>query len=101
MSTEWVLIGVLAVINFAIKATGPVLAGRRELPERVHRFISVSVFGLVAALVVTGTFGDGKALVLDARAAGMAAALGCVLLRAPMLVVMLAAASVTALLRAV
>jgi branched-subunit amino acid transport protein len=101
MSTAWTVIGALAVINFTIKATGPVLAGRRELPERAHRFISVSVFGLVAALVVTGTFGDGRALVLDERAAGMGAALACVLLRAPMLVVMLAAAGVTALLRAV
>lgn len=101
MSREWIVIGALAVINFSIKAFGPVLAGRRELPARLHRFITVSVFGLIAALVVTGTFGDGRALVVDERAGGMAAALACVLARAPMLVVMVVAAGVTALLRAV
>lgn len=101
MSEAWIVIGALALINGAIKAAGPVIAGRRELPDVVQRFINASVPALVAALIVTGTFADGQALVVDARAGGLAAAVVAVLLRAPMLVVLLAAAAATALLRAI
>ena len=47
---------------------------------------------LLSALVVVQTFSDGKALVLDARAAGLAAAFVAILLRANMLIVLLVAA---------
>ena len=100
MREAWTVIGVLAAINIVIKATGPVLVGRRELPDLLQRLVTASVPALVAALIVTGTFADGRRLVLDERAAGLAAALVAVLLRAPMLVVLLAAAGATALLRA-
>lgn len=101
MSTAWTLIGALAVINFSIKAAGPVIAGRRELPDVVQRFITASVPALVAALVVTGTFASDGDLVLDERAAGIGAAGLAIVLKAPMLVVLVSAAGTTALLRAV
>jgi branched-subunit amino acid transport protein len=101
MTEAWTLIGILAVINFAIKATGPVLAGRRELPRPLQRFITASVPALVAALIVTGTFAEGESLVIDERAAGLGAAAIAVLARAPMIVVLFAAAGATAVLRAV
>ena len=50
---------------------------------------------------VNVTFADGRALVLDARAAGLAAALVAVALRAPVLVVILAAAATAGGLRAI
>ena len=95
------VIAALAVINGTIKAAGPVIAGRRELPELLRRFIHASVPALVAALIVTGTFADGRALVLDERAGGLAFAVLAVALRAPLLVVLVVAAGATALLRAV
>jgi branched-subunit amino acid transport protein len=101
MSDAWTVIVVLAVVNFAIKATGPLIAGRRELPRTFQRVIDASVAGLVAALIVTGTFAAGKELVLDERAGGMAAAVVAILARLPMLLVLVAAAGTTALLRAV
>ena len=100
MSDVWTLIAVLAVVNFTIKATGPLIAGRRELPPTLQRFIDASVAGLVSALIVTGTFAAGKELVIDERAGGMAAAALAVIARLPMLVVLIAAAGTTALLRA-
>jgi len=100
MTEVWTLIGVLAVVNFTIKATGPLIAGRRELPRTFQRFIDASVAGLVAALIVTGTFAAGKELVIDERAGGMAAAALAVIARLPMLVVLVSAAGTTALLRA-
>ncbi|HWT93185.1 MAG TPA: AzlD domain-containing protein [Solirubrobacteraceae bacterium] len=100
MSTAWTLIGALAVINFTIKAAGPVIAGRRELPDLAQRFITASVPALVAGLIVTGTFASDGKLVLDERAAGIGAAALALVLRAPLLVVLVAAAGTTALLRA-
>jgi hypothetical protein len=56
---------------------------------------------LLAALVVYETFGaHGGGLTLDARAAGLGAAILALLARAPMIVVILIAAAVTAVLRA-
>jgi hypothetical protein len=56
---------------------------------------------LLAALVVTQTFADGRRLVLDARAAGVAAAAVAIASRAPLLVVVVVAAVATALVRLV
>lgn len=100
MSTAWTLIAVLAVVNFAIKAAGPVIAGRRALPDPLQRFIAASVPALVAGLIVTGTFADDGELVLDERAAGLAVAAVGIVLKAPLLVALVGAAATTALLRA-
>jgi hypothetical protein len=56
---------------------------------------------LLAALIVTQGFADGRRLVLDARAAGLAVAVAAVALRAPVLVVVALAAGAAALTRAV
>ena len=52
------------------------------------------------ALVAISTFGDGRGLTIDARAAGLAVALGAVWLRAPFAVVVIAATVTAAGLRA-
>ena len=101
MTAVWTTIGVLTVISAAIKATRPVLVGERELPGWATRIIALLAPALLAALVVVDTFADGKSLVIDARAAGLAAAGIAVALRAPIIVVILLAAAVTALVRVV
>jgi hypothetical protein len=55
---------------------------------------------VLAALVVTQTFADGRSLVLDARVLGVAAAGVALRLRAPVLLVIVAAAATTAIVRA-
>ena len=101
MTAVWTTIGVLTVVSATIKATGPVLVGGRELPRWATRIIALLAPALLAALVVVDTFAAGKSLVIDARAAGLAAAGIAVALRAPIIVVILLAAAVTALVRAV
>jgi hypothetical protein len=54
---------------------------------------------LLAALVVVETFGRGRSLTLDARALGLAFAAIALWRRAPMTVVVLGAAAVTAVAR--
>ena len=96
----WIAIGVLTVVCLVIKAAGPVALGGRDLPRWAERLIVLLPAALLAALVVVQTFADGKALVLDARAAGLAAALVAVALRASVLIVLLVAAGTAAGLRA-
>jgi branched-subunit amino acid transport protein len=70
----------------------------RPLVERVADLIPVA---LLAALVAVQVFADGPHLTLDARAAGLGVAVVALLLRAPFLVVVVAAALTAALLRLV
>jgi branched chain amino acid efflux pump len=64
--------------------------------ERVADMIPVA---LLAALVAVQVFADGTRLTVDARAAGLAAAVVALLLRAPFLVVVFVAALAAAVLR--
>ncbi len=84
-----------------MKAAGPVAVGGRQLPERVTLLVGSLAPALFAAFVVTNTFGNGRAVVLDERAIGLSAAAICIALRAPLLVSIFAAAAATALVRAV
>jgi branched-subunit amino acid transport protein len=102
MSDVWVTIGVLVVATAAIRASGPVLVGGRELPERLQGVVALLAPALLAALVVAETIGapEGGELELDARLAGVAAAGGVIALGGSMLPVVATAAVVTALARA-
>jgi branched-subunit amino acid transport protein len=97
----WVLIGALAIGTLIAKALGPVLAGGRALPPRLAGVIALVAPALLAALVVIGAFSTGREIVVDARALGLGAALVALLLRAPLVVALVAAAVVTALARLV
>lgn len=97
MSAVWITIAALALATVAIKAAGPVVFGGRELPAGPGRVIPLLAPALLAALVVTETFGDhAGGLVLDARAAGLAAAGAALALRAPIVMVLVVAAAATA-----
>jgi branched-subunit amino acid transport protein len=100
MSEVWVTIGALALATAVVKASGPVVFGGRALPPAALRVISLLAAALLAALVVTQTFGDDQELAIDARAAGLAAAAGALALRRSLVVAMVAAALATALVRA-
>ena len=100
MSALWVAIIGVALANAAIKAAGPVLVGGRELPERALDVIALLAPALLAALVVTETFGQDRHLVLDERAIGVAVGGLALALRAPVVLAIALAALTTALFRA-
>jgi hypothetical protein len=100
MTTLWVTIFAVALASAALKAAGPVLVGGRELPPRAISVIALLAPALLAALVVTQTFGEDRHLVLDERAAGVAVAAVALALRAPVLLAVALAAATTALIRA-
>ena len=95
----WVVIGVVGAATMVFKASGPVLLGRRELPPRVTSVVEVLAPAMLAALVVTQTFGGDRELVLDERLAGVLVGGVAVWLRAPLIVVMVLAATTAALIR--
>jgi len=101
MSAPWIVVLVTGVGTIALKGAGPLLLGGRELPLRVQGVVALLAPALLAALIVVQAFGDGRSLVLDARAAGLAAAAIAIVLRAPVLVVVAVAALAAALVRLV
>jgi branched-subunit amino acid transport protein len=101
MTEVWITIGVLTVTTAAIRASGPVLLGGRDMPHSVQSVISLVAPALLAALVVVETLSapEGGSLELDARIAGVGAAAVALGLRASALTVVAIAAIVTALVR--
>ncbi|HXD72053.1 MAG TPA: AzlD domain-containing protein [Gaiellales bacterium] len=97
----WTALIALSAISYGLKASGPVLAGGRQLGPQVRRTLDLVAVPLLAALILVQTLGDGHHLVLDARVPALAVAAVLVWRRAPFLVVVLAAAATAALLRAV
>ncbi|MEV6581499.1 AzlD domain-containing protein [Streptomyces sp. NPDC051582] len=96
----WIAIALTVVGCYALKLTGLLVpAGVLERPA-VRRLAALLPVALLAALTAQQTFSTGHELVLDARAAGLAAAGLALLLRAPFLLVVAAAVVVTAGVRA-
>jgi hypothetical protein len=100
VSGPWVAVAAVGLATVALKAAGTLIFADRPLPRPLARLMPLLPAALLAALVVTQTAGDGRALVLDARAAGVAAAATALALRAPLLVVLALAAGVAAAARA-
>jgi uncharacterized membrane protein len=101
VTAAWITIAVLAVGTVAIKSTGPVALGGRDLPPRLNGVVARLAPALLAALVVVETFGRDHALGVDESAVGLLAAAAALAARLPIVLVVVIAAAVTAVLRAV
>lgn len=98
-SALWATVLVSGAGCYLLKLAGlsvPPRVLEHPLVERVADLIPVA---LLAALVAVQVVADGPHLVVDARVAGLAAAVVLLLLRAPFLVVVVGAALTAALLR--
>jgi uncharacterized membrane protein len=96
MSDVWIVIVGLIVTTVAIRASGPIAVGGRELPPRALDVIALLAPALLAALVATLTFAEGEELVLDERAIGVAGAGAVLALRGSILWAMAVAVVLTA-----
>lgn len=99
MTAIWVTVGALALATAGLKVAGPLALGGRPLPANLLNIVELLASALLAALVVVETFGKGRSLTLDARVLGVAFAFILLTRRAPMIVVVLGAAAVTAIAR--
>jgi predicted branched-subunit amino acid permease/branched-subunit amino acid transport protein len=100
MTQAWIVVVLVGLATIAIKSIGPVLLGGRDLPPRIAALIGLLAPALLGALVAINTFGSGRSLVLDERALGVAAAAVAIWRKAPVLLVVVIAAAVTAVARA-
>jgi uncharacterized membrane protein len=93
-----VIIGSLGA--YLLKLSGYVIPEGVLDNDRLRRLTALLPVALLAALVAVQTFSTGTELQVDARIAGLAAAIIALALRAPFLVVVLIAAITAAVLRA-
>ena len=95
----WTLVILLTLGAYAFKVTGLVFLGGRSLPPMFERCLALIPAAVVTALVMKDTFTNGQELVLDARALGIAVAVIAAWRKAPLIVVIVLGAAVTALVR--
>jgi branched-subunit amino acid transport protein len=97
----WTLILVLAAGAYFFKVLGLVVIGDRTLPPVLDRCLGLIPAALIAALVVKDTFSVGQQLQIDARAAGVGVAAILAWRKAPLIVIIIVGAGVTAAVRAI
>ena len=95
----WTLVILLTLGAYAFKVTGLVFLGGRSLPPMFERCLALIPAAVVTALVMKDTFTTGQDIVLDARALGIAVAGIAAWRKAPLIVVIVLGAAVTALVR--
>lgn len=96
----WAAVLLASAGCFGLKLAGWSVPARWLERDRLQRAAVLLPVPLLAALVVVQAFAGDRSLVLDARAAGLAVGLVLVLLRAPFLLVVVAAAVTAAVVRA-
>lgn len=97
----WSLVLGLAAGAYAFKVLGLVIVGDRALPARLERCLALIPAALLAAIVAKDTLSVGQHLQVDARLAGVSAAIVAAWRKMPVLVVIVVGAGATALVRAV
>ena len=97
--TLWVAVLVTALGCYAVKLAGLSVPPRVLEHPRVERIADLLPVALLSGLIAVQVFASGHSLVVDARLAGLGAAVVALLLRAPFIVVVAVAALTAALLR--
>lgn len=95
----WAAVVAGSLGTYLLKLAGYVIPERVLESPRLRRLTGLLPVALLAALVGVQTFSTGTSLQVDARLAGLAAAIVALALRAPFLVVVLVAAATAAVLR--
>jgi uncharacterized membrane protein len=95
----WTAILILGAGSYLLKVSGLLVLGGRRLPVRAGEAAAALPVVLFVTLALVQSLSSDDSLVLNERAAGLATAAALAAMRAPVLVVIVAAAGVTALLR--
>ena len=97
---SWWLVVLLAAGAYGCKVLGLVVLGGRKVPAPLERCLALIPAALIAALVVKDTLTVGQQIQIDARAAGVGVAVIAAWRSAPLIVVIVLGAVVTAAVRA-
>lgn len=97
--TLWTAVLAASLLCMALKALGYLIPARWFDAPAPSRIVDLLTVALLGALVAVQTLGVGQQIVVDARVPALLVAVGLLMVRAPFLVVVVAAAVVAALLR--
>lgn len=97
----WVAVIAGSLGCYALKLAGHVVPSTVLDHPALRRMSGLLPLSMLAALVAVQTLASGSTLEIDARLAGLGAAVIALLLRAPFLVVVLVAAATAGILRAI
>lgn len=96
----WVAVLAASAVCFALKLAGHLVPDHWLSDPRVAKVASLVTVALLAALVAVQTAASGNHVVIDARVPALAVAAIALVLRAPFIVVVIAAAVTAAAVRA-
>jgi protein-S-isoprenylcysteine O-methyltransferase Ste14 len=99
--TTWNVVILASVICVALKVAGYLIPARAFEHPTVSRIANLLTVALLAALIAVQTLGAGQSIQVDARVPAVLVAAGLYALRVPFVVVVIVAAGVAALIRAV
>lgn len=99
MESKWIVVIVSSLIAFVLKLTGYVIPEKYLEKPSIKSITNYVPIVMLSALVIAQTFSKGQAIVFDARLLGLFIAFILLLLRAPFIVVVIAAAFVSAVFR--
>ena len=99
--TAWQIVILASIACLALKATGYLVPAKAFEHPTVARTANLLTVALLAALIAVQTLGAGQGIQVDARVPAVAVAAGLYALKVPFVVVVIAAAAVAALIRAV
>jgi hypothetical protein len=98
--TLWLIVIIASLTCLSLKVAGylvPASVLEKPAPARIANLLTVA---LLAALIAVQTLGSGARIVVDARLPALAVAAVLLAVRAPFIVVVIAAAASAALIRA-
>ena len=98
--SSWNVVILASVICMALKVAGYLIPPRAFEHPTVARIANLMTVALLAALIAVQTLGAGQSIQVDARLPAVLVAAGLYALRVPFVVVVIAAAAVAALIRA-
>ncbi|MFB2598620.1 AzlD domain-containing protein [Herbiconiux sp. P17] len=98
--SSWNIVILASVICLGLKVAGYLIPPRAFEHPTVARIANLMTVALLAALIAVQTLGAGQSIQVDARLPAVLVAAGLYALRVPFVVVVIAAAAVAALIRA-
>jgi len=98
--TTWQIVILASLICVALKVAGYLVPPRAFEHPTVARITNLLTVALLAALIAVQTLGAGQSIQVDARLPAVLVAAGLYALRVPFVLVVIAAAGVAALIRA-
>lgn len=98
--TVWQIILLASILVLGIKLLGYVVPPRVLQAPTAARTAELTTVALLSALIVVQTIGVGQGVVIDARLPALGVAAGLFALRVPFIVVIVAAATTAAAIRA-